>query len=213
MSKGFLFPTGDENVAKSRPYVVYTLIAVNIIVFIISLLNFKEIINNYGFIPAQVSILALFTSMFLHGGIAHVFGNMWFLWIFGDNVEDKWGHITFIFIYLGSGIFAAFVHWLSNPASLIPTIGASGAISGVLGSYMVMFPNVKVHVTGPGFSRFPLSAIAMIGFWFIMQLALGTIGLFGDTGSGIAFWAHVGGFIFGAAVTFVAMKLGFIKLK
>ncbi len=166
--------------------------------FVWSLTNFESIINAYGFIPANFALLTLFTSMFLHGGFGHIFGNMWFLYLFGDNVEDKFGKAKYILFYIASGLAAALVHYLSDPVSAVPTIGASGAISGVLGAYLVFFPHAKVHTIGPFYQRLTLPAYAMLGLWFVMQF----LGLFGS-GGGIAFWAHIGGFAFGAAVGWI----------
>lgn len=208
--KGQFFPYKDENVSKSRPYVTYALIALNVAVFIWSLGSFEPIISNYGFKPAAASLLTIFTSMFLHGGLDHIFGNMWYLWIFGDNVEDKMGKPLFIVFYLLSGIAATATHYLTNIGSSIPAIGASGAISGVLGAYWVMFPNVRVRVLS-GYYSGTISAQMMIGFWFLLQLFLGTTSLLGGSGSGIAFWAHIGGFLFGAVAAWVWMKTGGMK--
>lgn len=196
--KGQFFPYKDENVSKSFPLVTYALIAINVVAFLWSLGDFENIISGYGFIPADFALLTLFTSMFLHGGFGHIFGNMWYLYLFGDNVEDRLGKARYIVFYLLSGIAAALVHYLTGPSSIIPTIGASGAISGVLGAYLVFFPKVRVHVASYYYSG-TVPASAMIGFWFVLQLLLGTASLVG-TGSGIAFWAHVGGFAFGYAV-------------
>jgi len=130
---------------------------------------------------------------------------MWYLWIFGDNVEDKLGKAKYIAFYILSGAFAALVHYLTNASSVVPTIGASGAISGVLGAYMVLFPKSKVHTMGPYYMTYTLPASAMIGFWFILQLVMGAASLFGQE-SGIAFFAHVGGFVFGYAAAKLYMK-------
>lgn len=200
--KGQFFPYKDENVSKRRPYVTYALIAINVIVFFWSLTNFENIIETYGFKPAFASLLTIFTSMFLHGGFGHILGNMWYLFIFGDNVEDSLGRIRYILFYLASGIAATALHFLTNIGSGIPAIGASGAISGVLGAYLVMFPKVRVHVA-LYYYHGTVPASVMIGFWFALQLVFGAASLLGQ-GSGIAFWAHVGGFLFGAAVAWVA---------
>ncbi len=200
--KGQLFPYKDDNVAKSKPIVTYGIIIACIAVFILSLTDFENIINGYGFTPANFVLITLFTSMFLHAGIEHLFGNLWYLWIFGDNVEDRFGRIKYILFYLASGIAATLAQYATDPLSIIPSIGASGAISGVLGAYLVFFPKVRVKVIGPMYSTFEIPAVAMIGFWFVLQFILGTMSLFGATSS-IAFWAHVGGFVFGASVAFV----------
>lgn len=203
--KGQFFPYKDENVAKSFPAVTYALIAINVAAFLWSLADFEHIIVAYGFVPANFVLLTLFTSMFLHGGVGHIFGNMWYLYLFGDNVEDRLGKVRYIIFYLLSGLAAVFVHFITDPSSAVPTIGASGAISGVLGAYLVFFPKVRVHVASYYYSG-TVPASVMIGFWFILQLILGTASLAG-TGSGIAFWAHIGGFAFG----YVAAKIMEIK--
>ena len=209
--KGQFFPYYDTAKRNKFPLVTVSLILINIIVFIWSLtspiitfiidgekVEIELYILKYGFIPAQWSVTTILTSMFLHGGIDHIFGNMWYFWIFGDNVEDYFGRIKFIILYFLSGIAATFFHWLSDPVSFIPSIGASGAISGVLGSYLILYPKEGV-VTSYGV----LPAYFFIGFWFVLQLLFGAASLTGGTGSGIAFWAHVGGFIFGALVTWI----------
>lgn len=198
--KGQFIPYKDENVTHKFPIVNTIFIALNIIVFLYSLTNFDQIIAAYGFVPADFALLTLFTSMFLHGGLDHLFGNMLFLHIFGDNVEDKLGRLPYLAFYLLAGIAAAAVHFATDPSSAIPTIGASGAISGVLGAYLVFFPKVKVRtLLGYGFyfHHTKIPASLLIGFWFVMQLVLGGISLLGERGSGIAFFAHIGGFVFG----------------
>jgi membrane associated rhomboid family serine protease len=157
------------------------------------------VIEAYGFTPAYFSILTLFTSMFLHAGIAHLFGNMWFLYIFGDNVEDKFGHFFYLIFYILAGLAATFTHYLTNLGSTIPAVGASGAISGVLGAYIVLFPRVGVYVSGrAGVGK--VSALLMIGLWFAFQLISGIF--FGES-TGVAFFAHIGGFIFGVLGGFI----------
>ena len=210
--KAQFFPYKDENPRERFPVVTVTLIAVNVIVFLYSLTNFEGIINVFGFTPVYHSLLTVFTSMFLHGGIAHIFGNMWYMWIFADNVEDKFGRLYFTIFYILSGIAATLLHYLTNISSTIPSIGASGAISGVLGAYIVLFPNVKV-LTGGRFGVYPVNAKYMIGLWFLMQLFFGGFSLLQPQGAGIAFWAHVGGFVFGAVVTWILVKIGMVKKK
>jgi len=213
--KGQFFPLSDSVKRKNFPYVTIALILINVIIFIWSLTSpiasievngeksdIPLYILKYGFIPAQFSLITIFTSMFLHGGLDHLFGNMWYLWIFGDNVEDHWGKIKYIIIYFLSGIAATFLQWLTDPKSVIPSIGASGAISGVLGSYFILYPKAGVETY---YGEIP--AYIVIGFWFVLQLIFGAVSLVGASGSEIAFWAHVGGFIFGAAVTWIFKKL------
>ncbi len=199
--KGQLFPYKDENVTKTTPVVTYGIIILCVIAFVWSLTDFEGIINGYGFVPANFVLITLITSMFLHAGIGHLFGNLWYLWIFGDNVEDKLGKAKYVLFYIASGIAATMAQYATDPISVIPTIGASGAISGVLGAYLVFYPKVRVKVIGPMYSTFEIPAVAMIGFWFVMQFIFGTMSLFGATSS-IAFWAHIGGFIFGAAAAY-----------
>ncbi len=201
--KGFIFPYWDINPRKHFPLITVTLIALNVIIFIFSLSNFDNIISTFGFVPAYFSILTIFTSMFLHGGLAHIFGNMWYLWIFGDNIEDILGKGKYLFLYFMSGIGATFTHLITNLGSFIPAIGASGAISGILGSYIVLFPHAKIRVR---FGHLP--AYVVVGLWFIMQLLFATTSLFGGSGSGIAFWAHVGGFASGYILTKLIHKTG-----
>lgn len=197
--KAQFFPLKDDNPREKFPFVNFSFIIVNVIVFVISLSAFGQFIETYGFKPAQFSILTIFTSMFLHGGIAHIFGNMWFLYIFGDNVEDRLGHFKYAIFYILSGIAATMLHFALNLNSSIPAVGASGAISGVLGAYMVLFPHAKVYVSGSFGHVGKVPAILMLGLWFLFQLISGTMSLFGAQ-SGIAFFAHIGGFAFGAIV-------------
>jgi membrane associated rhomboid family serine protease len=202
--KAQFLPYKDENPSSKFPFVTMGLIALNVVIFawsfyilVIDPAGFDSLIAQYGFTPAQFSFLAIITSMFLHGGIEHILGNMWYLWLFGDNVEDRFGKIRYLIFYMAAGIFAALVHYLSNPASTVPAIGASGAISGVLGAYIAIFPKVKVKAIGPFYQTFETSAWVIIGFWFVLQLILGAISLFGPESAGIAFFAHIGGFAFG----------------
>ena len=199
--KAQFFPLKDDNPSKTFPIVNVILIAANVIVFLISLTDFQNFINTYGFTPANFSLLTLFTSMFLHGGIAHIFGNMWFLYIFGDNVEDILGHFKYLAFYILAGIAVSLSHYFLNIGSNIPSVGASGAISGVLGAYILFFPNVSVYVSGALGQVGKVSAKFMLGIWFLLQLLSGTFSLFGAQ-SGIAFFAHIGGFVFGAGVAY-----------
>ena len=194
--KAQFFPLKDENPSKRIPFINWLFIIINVILFVISLSSLEYFINTYGFKPIEFSLLTLFTSMFLHGGIAHIFGNMWFLYIFGDNVEDAFGHFKYIIFYLLSGIAASLLHFFLNLGSTIPAVGASGAISGVLGAYIVLYPKVKVYVKGDYGHGVMVYAAFMLGIWFLFQLISGTFSLFGAQ-SGIAFFAHIGGFVFG----------------
>ena len=202
-----IFPYKDDNPKVLVPYITYGIITLNILIFFFQF-NTKIadpeaeaiLIYTFGLIPAQFSILTLFTSMFMHGGITHILGNMWFLWIFGDNVESTLGHARYILFYILCGLFAALCQVLIYPSSEIPMIGASGAIAGVLGLYMIRFPTARVHVfifIIIFFTTFRVPAIIVLGFWFFNQLTsgLGSLGL--DTTGGIAWFAHIGGFIAG----------------
>jgi membrane associated rhomboid family serine protease len=204
--KAQFFPYKDENPHSKFPIIVTLLILVNIGVFLWSLSDFEDIILSYGFIPIEFSFLTLLTSMFLHGGIDHIFGNMWYLWVFGDNVEDRLGRVKFLVFYMAAGMFAGIVHFISDPASSIPAIGASGAISGVLGAYAAIFPKVKVKTIGPLYQSYELPAWTMFAIWFGMQIVFGGISLLGGEGSGIAFFAHIGGFAFGYMLGLVYNK-------
>jgi membrane associated rhomboid family serine protease len=218
-----MLPIQDEIRAHRFPFVNYSLIALNIIVFILELMagpNLETALYEIALIPANVTtgfdlgdLKAIFTSMFLHAGLSHLLGNMIYLWIFGDNVEDRIGHFWYLVFYLAGGIVAAFAHVALNPNSVIPTVGASGAIAAVLGAYLILFPQVKVLTFVPigFFLRLTLlPASLLLGFWFVLQLFNGllTLGL-ADMG-GTAFWAHIGGFVFGVLVAWLinAKQLG-----
>jgi len=201
-----LFPYKDDNPAILTPFVTYGLIGINIFVFIFQLsielndpIAGKSLIYIFGLVPADFSILSVFTSMFMHGGFAHIIGNMWFLWIFGDNIESLLGHVRYFFFYLSCGIGAAIAQILIGPNSTIPMVGASGAIAGVLGAYMILYPKAKVHVFVffIFITTIQVPAQIVLGAWFLMQLSngLGSIGL--DLSGGVAWFAHIGGFIMG----------------
>jgi len=201
------FPYKDDNPRVLIPYVTYGLIVINVIVFLFQFnMGIKDpeaeyiFIYTFGLIPSEFSILTIFTSMFLHGGIAHILGNMWFLWIFGDNVESTLGHKRYALFYILCGVVAALCQVLMNPESQIPMVGASGAIAGVLGLYMIRFPKARVHVfifIIIFFTTIRVPASFVLGFWFFNQLTngMGSLGL--DTTGGVAWFAHVGGFITG----------------
>jgi membrane associated rhomboid family serine protease len=145
--------------------------------------------------------LTVLSSMFLHGGWLHLIGNMWYLWIFGDNVEDRLGHVRYLVFYLAAGIVAALVQYATSPDSSLPTVGASGAIAGVLGAYAVAFPRARVITLVPliiFIQVLPLPALLVLGLWFVYQFLFGTLALTTTATGGVAFWAHIGGFAFGA---------------
>ena len=169
-------------------------------------------LQTFGVVPANFSFATLITSMFLHGSWMHVIGNMWYLWIFGDNVEDRLGHGRFIFFYLMCGMAAALAQVAIEPSSTLPTIGASGAIAGVMGAYFVLYPQSRVLTLVPlifFYEVFEMPAVVLLGFWFLLQLfSAGAIAVTASThgSGGVAFMAHVGGFIVGIIAVFILKK-------
>lgn len=203
-----MFPIRDHNPSGRTPYVTYTLIAVNILVFLYSwpLESDPQALNafysDYALYPVRISqggdLQGLFTSMFLHGGFMHLAGNMLFLWIFGDNLEDDMGHFGFTLFYVAGGIGAGLAQVISEPSGTIPTIGASGAIAAVMGGYLLLYPRAKVDILLIliiFFRIFTIPAWVMLGLWFALQLVNG-VNIDPETG-GVAYWAHAGGFIVG----------------
>ncbi|WP_425038028.1 rhomboid family intramembrane serine protease [Primorskyibacter sp. S187A] len=208
-----MFPIRDHNPSGRIPYVTYALIGINVVVFLSYVGLFQNdralvaFFFDYAFIPARFSegegILGLFTSMFLHGGWAHLLGNMLFLWIFGDNIEDELGHGPFLGFYIAGGVAAAMAQYLGEPGSPVPMVGASGAIAAVMGAYLLMYPKAKVDILiilVIIFRIIPIPAWIMLGLWFAMQL-IGGVGSIAGTG-GVAYWAHAGGFIAGIILIF-----------
>ena len=202
-----LFPYKDDNPRVLVPYVTYGIITINVLVFIFQFnlgisnpIGEENFIYRLGFVPANFSFIAIFTSMFLHGGFSHIMGNMWFLWVFGDNVEGVLGHAKYALFYILCGLAATISQLLINPESSIPMVGASGAIAGVLGMYMIRFPNANVHVFAfiiIFFTTFRIPALFVLGFWFFNQLTSGLTSLGFDTTGGVAWFAHIGGFLAG----------------
>ncbi len=204
-----MFPLRDAQPSYSRPVVTVLLIIVNVVVFLYESMldpySLNHFIESYGLVPASFHISSLFTSMFLHGGWMHVLGNVWFLWIFGDNVEDVLGHGKFLMFYLLSGVAAAAGQALVNPASEVPMVGASGAIAGVMGAYIVKFPHARILTLVFIFlfiTTVEVPAVLMLAYWFIIQLfsGVGSIARTEATQGGVAFFAHIGGFIAGMAL-------------
>lgn len=205
-----MIPLKDNIPHSHKPVVTISLLVLNTLVFLYELslgTGLRNFIYSYGFIPNNISlplplaakIKPLFVSMFLHAGWLHLLGNMWFLWIFGDNVEDELGHFNFLLFYIFCGLLAEAAHFVINSSSLIPTLGASGAIAGVLGAYIVLFPKAKIKTLIPLFifwEIIDIPAFIFLGIWFLFQFVLGISSL-GGYGAGIAFWAHVGGFLGG----------------
>lgn len=207
-----MFPIRDHNPSGRIPYVTYMLMAANIGIFLsyVALFNEPRALNafffDYAAIPARITsgdgLSTLISSMFLHGGWMHLIGNMLFLYIFGDNVEDEMGHVPFLVFYLAAGIIAGLVQVIAAPGSDVPTVGASGAIAGVMGSYLLLFPRARVDILLilVIFIRiFPIPAWIMLAVWFGMQF-VGGIGADLAAG-GVAYWAHAGGFAAGIALT------------
>ena len=196
------FPYKDDNPRVLFPYVTYAIIGLNILVFLgqFYVYDNASMIATFAFIPYEFKLFTIFTSMFMHGGIMHIIGNMWFLYIFGDNVESMLGHARYLYFYLFCGAGAAVAQFLIEPYSTTPMVGASGASAGVLGAYMIKFPKARVHVLAVIFifiTTIVVPAQFVLGLWFLMQLSggLGSLGF--DTTGGIAWFAHIGGFIVG----------------
>ncbi|TCL09952.1 membrane associated rhomboid family serine protease [Shimia isoporae] len=204
-----MFPIRDHNPSGRTPYVVYALLALNVAIF----LSYQPIMDNaralnaffdeWALVPGEVTrgidLHSVLTSMFLHGGWMHLAGNMLFLWIFGDNLEDEMGHVGFLVFYLASGTGAAIAQIIADPASQIPMVGASGAIAGVMGGYLLLFPKARVDILLILiiiFRIFTVPAWLMLGLWFGLQLFSGIAS--DASGGGVAYWAHAGGFVVGA---------------
>ena len=205
-----MLPIGDDNSARRLfPLVTYALIVLNVLFFLVELNGGDAFIMQWAFVPSRFlanpmgDFITLFTSMFMHGGWLHLGGNLLYLWIFGDNVEDRFGHVKFLVFYLLCGLGATFAQLMFSLDSNIPNLGASGAIAGVLGSYILMFPNGRVRVLqGRGVVQAP--ALMVIGFWIVLQLfsGIGSVANTADTG-GVAYMAHIGGFVAGFVLTFL----------
>lgn len=201
-----MIPLRDTQPSSSTPVVTLSIIAVNVMVFFhqISLDPYllNHFIGEYGMVPDRFEYSDLLTSMFLHGGWMHLIGNMWFLWIYGDNVEDVLGHGKYLLFYLLCGVAAGLVHTVLNPNSRIPTVGASGAIAGVMGAYMVKFPHSRILTLVPVFifiTTLEIPALFILFYWFLIQIfsGIGSIGYSNISRGGVAWFAHVGGFLAG----------------
>jgi len=211
-----MIPLRDVIPSRTTPYITTTIIILNAIAWLFEVSlpqdTLNQFIGTYGVVPAYFSPPTLITSMFLHGSWMHVIGNMWYLWIFGDNVEDRLGHGRFIVFYLLCGIAAAIGQIVMDPTSTLPTIGASGAIAGVMGAYFVLYPQSRVLTLIPliiFWEVIELPAYILLGFWFVMQLfSAGTIAVTASShgSGGVAFAAHVAGFVVGMAGVFVFKK-------
>jgi membrane associated rhomboid family serine protease len=205
-----MFPIGDDNSARrSIPVITYILIVLNLLFFLVELSGGDAFVMQWAFVPGRFmadpvgDLPTLFTSMFMHAGWVHLGGNMLYLWIFGDNVEDRFGQIQFLFFYLLCGLAATFAQLMFSLGSNIPNLGASGAIAGVLGAYILLFPQARVSVL-QGQRIIPVPALMVIGLWFVLQLfsGIGSVTAASDTG-GVAYMAHIGGFVAGFIFTFL----------
>jgi membrane associated rhomboid family serine protease len=215
-----MLPIGDENTGpRSTPIVTYIFLALNIIMYVIQISSPESFTERWAFVPARFradpagEFITIFTSMFMHGSLLHIGSNMLYLWIFGDNVENRFGPLKFLIFYLLTGVAAVFAQMLVNPSSNIPLVGASGAISGVLGAYILLFPQGRVRVLlGRGIVALP--ALVVIGFWIVLQLfsGFGSLTEAGDVG-GVAYWAHIGGFAAGLLLTFLFKGSGNPRLS
>jgi membrane associated rhomboid family serine protease len=226
-----LFPLRDENPHFLTPIVTYAILALNVLAWVLvqglgSGMPLATSVCDLGLVPGELlgrvaagasvplgpnllcvvdpqpSWITVLTHMFLHGGWMHLIGNMWFLWIFGNNVEDSMGHARFALFYVLCGLAAAALQVWSRPDSIVPMVGASGAIGGVMGAYVVLYPRVRVHmlvILGFYVTTIAVPAIWMLGYWFLVQLIGGATAI-GDEGGGVAFWAHVGGFVAGGVL-------------
>lgn len=206
-----MFPLGDDNEgARGLPVMTVVLIILNVLVFLYEMTldpaqggELEKFIRQYGVIPAEIQHgqdwFTLITSMFVHGGLAHIGGNMLFLWVFGDNIERRWGSLLFVVVYFGTGLAASLAHIAFNSGSEIPSVGASGAISGVLGAYILLYPMNRIRVL-LGYFVTAVPAFLFLGIWFMSQLINGLATLGPETAqtSGVAVWAHIGGFVAGA---------------
>lgn len=219
-----MFPISDNNPTRTTPYVTYALIGANIFIFLYQLSltppELQQFFQLYAIVPRQLSAsfagipvnqpvsepLTLVTSQFLHGGFLHIAGNMLFLWIFGNNIEDQLGHIKYLIFYITCGVLAGLAQWFFSMQSGVPSLGASGAIAGVMGAYILKYPNAQIRTLvflGP-LIFFPyIPALFFLGIWFIQQALYGLVSLsvptnIGMESGGIAYWAHAGGFVFGA---------------
>jgi membrane associated rhomboid family serine protease len=214
-----MIPISDEIRSRRVPVVTYAIIILNVLVFLYEMMlgaGVDELFMEWGLIPLQLTnpakfplaFVTVFSSMFLHSGWTHIIGNMLYLWIFGDNVEDALGHVTYLVFYLAAGVVAGLSQVVVSPSSPIPGIGASGAVAGVLAAYMIYYPNAPVRVLVPGYFMMRMArvpALIVLGLWFVLQLfngflSLGTMSL--ATG-GVAWFAHIGGFVAGLAVGFL----------
>lgn len=215
-----MVPLRDENPVSTTPVVVYGIIALNIAIFVFQLglsrQGLDQFFDTWALVPNQLSDsfqgavdapvsewITLISSQFLHGGFFHIGGNLLYLWVFGNNIEDQLGHVKFLIFYLGCGVLAGLTQWVFDPYATVPTVGASGAIAGVMGAYVLRFPKAKILTLIPliiFFTTIRIPAIFFLGFWFVQQALFSVASLSTEVSpgsGGIAYWAHSGGFVFG----------------
>lgn len=209
-----MFPIGDDDSARrSVPVVTYLLIALNVLFFLVELNAGDPFIEQWSVVPRRLlanpgaDLPTIFTSMFMHAGWLHLLGNMLYLWIFGDNVEDSFGHVKFLVFYLLCGIAATFAQVAFTASSSVPNLGASGAIAGVLAAYIVLFPRGQVRVL-MGRGIIPMPALVVIGFWIVLQFISGIGSITAAAQGGVAYMAHIGGFLAGLVLTFLFRTTG-----
>ncbi len=207
-----MIPLRDSQPSYSKPVVTLAIIAVNVLMFVygrtVDAFSWNHMLAIYGIVPDRLEYSDLLTSMFLHGGWMHLIGNMWFLWIFGDNVEDILGKWKFVLFYILCGVAGGLVHVWLNPLSRVPTVGASGAIAGVMGAYLVKFPHSRIHTLIPIFVFFTtveIPAFLMLLYWFVLQAfsGVGQAGYSHLSKGGVAWFAHIGGFLAGIALIYL----------
>ncbi len=214
-----MIPIRDDNPTHTFPIITYLLIALNILVFVFQTLLVQaneSFVYQFALIPVELTstfslenISNIFSSMFMHAGLAHIGGNMLYLWIFGDNVEDRLGSVRYLIFYILGGLIASLAHVITNPLSQVPTVGASGAIAAVLGAYLVLYPRQRVLTLIPlgFFLRLTmLPASLVLGVWFLLQFFQGVMTIGGPDVGGVAFWAHIGGFVSGVLLSQIFKK-------
>ena len=215
-----MFPLSDVNIRRTFPFVNYLIIFANIVVFLLELgaYNTDTFINTYAFVPSRFvwtdpsSYAPILYAMFMHGSLMHILGNMWFLHVFGDNIEDTFGHIKYLLFYIAGGVIAAFAQYVLMPTTSIPLLGASGAVAAVAGAYFVLFRNSQIKTLVALIVIWTIVRVPawiILGYWFLIQLVSG-FGSLGQVGNadvgGVAFWAHIGGFVFGCVVALLISK-------
>jgi membrane associated rhomboid family serine protease len=218
-----MIPLKDDNPTRTFPFINWALILINVVVFFYQIQLPPHVMKAFitanatvpmripaylaGYLGFKMAFYPMFTSMFLHGGFMHLLGNMLFLYVFGDNVEDHFGHLGYLIFYLFCGIGSGFIHVLFNLHSSLPAIGASGAISGVMGAYAMLYPRANVLMLFFIF-LIPIPALFVLGYWFVLQFLEG-IGEFGAAANGgVAWWAHIGGFLLGLLIALIVKKVG-----